>query len=314
MIHLDNNATTQPLPEVVAAGRLVVEDPQPCMACGYNLRGLPIAGTCPECAQPIRRSVPERRLRDASPRQLVTLSTGLSLIVNTLFASLVLFVLRFVYAVMVEYPPNPAPVEPHGWRMLFDFLSWAISTVSAVGYWKLTTPDPLLHAAKPPRARSLLRGCTAGAAVLALLILVVQVVVETVPSVRARFAPGAGLNLVQVGSVLFGIGTLALYLTQFFAALAYVAWLGQRVPDPVLLTRAARWRWLLPVLVATAWLVQAAGSALAYPWHPMAWYGLASVGPGAALILYYTLLDRLRKHLKSIAATGKPAALKGAIG
>lgn len=29
--------------------RLLVQDDQPCLACGYNLRGLPIGGSCPEC-------------------------------------------------------------------------------------------------------------------------------------------------------------------------------------------------------------------------------------------------------------------------
>lgn len=33
------------------------------------------------------------------------------------------------------------------------------------------------------------------------------------------------------------------------------------------------------------------------------------LGPLIALIIYWNLLDRMRKHLKSILATGRPAAV-----
>ncbi len=38
-----------PATRSMKGGRLLVQDDQPCLACGYNLRGLPIGGSCPEC-------------------------------------------------------------------------------------------------------------------------------------------------------------------------------------------------------------------------------------------------------------------------
>jgi hypothetical protein len=35
------------------------------------------------------------------------------------------------------------------------------------------------------------------------------------------------------------------------------------------------------------------------------------LGPLVALIMYWNLLDRMRKHLKSIVANGQPASLRG---
>src|SRR4051794_20030737 len=40
-----------------ATAPVVVPSDVPCLKCGYNLRGLAASGLCPECAEPIARSL-----------------------------------------------------------------------------------------------------------------------------------------------------------------------------------------------------------------------------------------------------------------
>lgn len=54
------------------------------------------------------------------------------------------------------------------------------------------------------------------------------------------------------------------------------------------------YRWLLPVIYVVGAIVV--------------------IGPLIALVMYWNLLDRVRKHLKSIEATGMPAELPGRLG
>lgn len=68
-------------------------------------------------------------------------------------------------------------------------------------------------------------------------------------------------------------------------------WLATRVPDYFIVKRTKTYMWLLPVLYIP-------GAAL------------IGLGPLIALVLYWNLLDRLRKHVKSIIKHGGPARLK----
>jgi ACR3 family arsenite efflux pump ArsB len=72
-------------------------------------------------------------------------------------------------------------------------------------------------------------------------------------------------------------------------------WLARRVPDQWIVKRATTYRWLLPVLTTVGVL-------------------LIGLGPLIALVLYWNLLDRMRKHLKAIVATGAPADLPSVAG
>jgi hypothetical protein len=59
----------------------------PCLHCGYDLRGSPQDGRCPECAAPVRRSlVPTDELRHAPARWLRSLSWGTRLVLAMLVA------------------------------------------------------------------------------------------------------------------------------------------------------------------------------------------------------------------------------------
>ncbi len=83
-------------------------------------------------------------------------------------------------------------------------------------------------------------------------------------------------------SVLFSLGLLALGVSavQFFAAMLYLRWLAPRLPDDEVDAWARRLMWLGPLLVTVGALIV--------------------VGPLIAMVLYWNLLDRVRRNLKQI--------------
>jgi hypothetical protein len=258
---------------------LALDRDQPCLKCGYQLRGLPLAGVCPECGTPIEDSLKGYFLQYASPEYRKKVGMGLSLI---LAAILLMIVLSFV-GIGAEF----AMGRSQGLDIVFAILSLVVTAVNIVGYWNYTEPDPdYTGVEKPNSARQVAR-----------LAVVAQAVIHGVQLVAAFFqsatdaVPGAspGVSTTEVLGVLVGLLGLAAWATQFFAIMHYTRWMGSRIPDAFIQRRAKTYMWLLPVLCTAGALVL--------------------VGPLIALVLYWTLLERLRKHVKSISATRSPAKL-----
>ena len=61
---------------------VIIERSQPCVKCGYDLRGLPVKGVCPECGTSVEDSLRGLLLQFASAEYRGKLSRGLSLILN----------------------------------------------------------------------------------------------------------------------------------------------------------------------------------------------------------------------------------------
>ena len=119
----------------------------PCTRCGYDLRGLPHGGLCPECAQPVEWSVTywvEREEHRAAV--LRTDPRWLRLVAEGALLSLVAFVLLVALAAAPGWAfdwNTPQRCVTLGAACAMWVLSWAAA-------WKLTTPEP---GPQPPRSR-----------------------------------------------------------------------------------------------------------------------------------------------------------------
>ena len=158
-----------------------------------------------------------------------------------------------------------------------------------VGYLRLTTPDPQFTGTeRPDSARQVVRITVLVQLALALVQTCLAPLVRSGAGISAP--PAKDLLLLAMGAL--ALAGMVLWAIQFFAMMRYTRWLANRVPDGYIVRRTRVYMWLLPVLTTVGVL-------------------LIGLGPLIALVLYWNLLDRMRKHLKSIERAGSPAGLKG---
>jgi len=250
---------------------------RPCFKCGYRLRGVPLNGQCPECGSPVADSFRGTLLQFASPEYLATIHSGLSLVLYAILASIVIGVVSIAASLAAS---AVGPGASKAVQAILQIVSLGLAVVTFLGYLRVTEPDPMFTGEeKPESARNIARI----AAVASIAVAAIQMVLTFV----ATAGSGGLMNWLIMGVGLLGF---AAWAVQFFAMMNYARWLGERIPDALIIKNATRYRWLLPVL-ATVGVV------------------LIGLGPLIALILYWNLLDRLRKHVKSIRQTGAPANL-----
>lgn len=236
---------------------------------------------CPECGTSIALSLGESTLANASPEYLRTVRRGLSFVLNGILLMVVAVVGGIVLnGVLV----SAGMLAPDAADLLLRGLMFGVSVILTLGYFWYTTPDPGQVARETTRsARVVVRTVVLIQAALSLANLALTFI--------AGVSPGTA-NIVEMVVGALWLVTQALWAVQFFAVMRYTRWLATRAPDHFVIRRTRRYMWLLPVLYIPG----------------IALFGL---GPLIALVMYWNLLDRLRKHFKAIVKTGRPARLKG---
>lgn len=262
-------------PDVMGPGDRVGEA-RYCIKCAYALVGLPVDGDCPECATPVELSLREQTLANAAPEYLQSLASGLSLVLN----GILLMIMVAIGAMVLGFASGGSPSVV----LALQFVSLGVSAMILLGYWKFTQPDPGQVALEANNsARSVIRVTVVAQVFVALADLIIDL--------ASSSATGTASTFVLILSAAVLLSTLALWAVQFFAVMRYTRWIATRVPDAFIMKRTKRYMWLLPLLYGPLFVTV--------------------VGPLIALVLYWNLLDRLRKHVKSIRASGTPAPLKG---
>ena len=280
-------SSNQPVAVAVGGGgSATVNQVATCIQCGYALQGLPTAGKCPECGTAVADSLRGFLLQFAGRQYLETITKGLSFVLNGILAMVILMIVGFVMAFGL--------VTAGGGLTAFSVLLTGASTVISLailwGYWQFTELDPGSAALDTERSsRKVVRVAVVVSAVVAVLSLLIELS-GVAGSARGT---GAGAAVDTTAAVINGglrLASAAAWIAQFFAVMRYTRLLGQRMPDAFIVKRCSMYMWLLPVLQTVGIL-------------------LVGLGPLIALVMYWNLLDRLRKHLKSILATGAPAQL-----
>ncbi len=279
---------TQPMPQMAlgstafASSATQVGFDKPCFGCGYNLRGLNIEGKCPECGVAIEKSMQGFLLRFASAEYLSKIHSGVFLILAGIIAQILLGVTAAFVGIAFSAAGTGGI---GGMQILMNFIGLAITVVLILGYWRFTEPDPGFTGLEQPQsARQVARIAVIASAVVAALQFVLAFFLSAGPG-GAGTATGVGLV-----SLLVGLAGLVAWAVQFFAIMLYLRWLASRVPDEKIVKRTKTYMWLLPVLATVGAI-------------------LLLLGPLVALVLYWNLLDRFRKHLKAIRAGEMRAAV-----
>ncbi len=275
---VQENDRSDPVP---SHGSLIVDTERFCIRCGYLLRGLPRESPCPECGTPVELSLREPTIAAASPEYQAALRQGLSLVLNGI---LLLIVVKVAGIVAVALMPSS------GGRFLAQVATLAVEAMMVWGYWRYSEPDPSTVALESTRAaRKVLRiMVVADFATNALLTLGNVLAPATMVSIGSG-ANNPATTFAAVVVTIVGVVSLVAGAAKFFALMRYTRWIATRIPDPYIVRKTNTYMWLLPVLWTVGWLIL--------------------IGPLIALLLFWNLLDRARKHMKSITATGERANL-----
>lgn len=268
--------TVPPGPDQAGVG--VLAEPRGCVRCAYNLQGLAIAGKCPECGTLVTDSLKGILLQHADRVYLEKVRSGLSLVLNSILLTVALTVVIFAIAI----GGGPRPGAGAGLNTVMEGIMLIPAAIGIVGYWRYSEPDlGFIGQEKPDSARKILRNAVLVTAGLGLAGWVVGIA----GGGSATHASPLGVAAVALAA----LSTIA-WCVQFICVLRYSRWMARRVPDAFVVQRCGTYQWLLPVLYVVGALC-------------------VGLGPLVALVLYWNLLDRVRKHVRAILATGVPAAL-----
>ncbi|CAG1010870.1 hypothetical protein PHYC_03948 [Phycisphaerales bacterium] len=297
---MDSDAPTPP-PEPMHASDAppelpaftAVSDDRPCLACGYNIKGLAAEGVCPECGAPIQRSLRGNLLEFANEDYLKTLHYGAIVIEWGAFCPLVAGVLSAVLQSASKLG-GQAVASGRGLEVIAGVLPAAGASVAIFGWFLFSRADAgQLGADASEKARRWVRI----ALITELILTLASAVTVFIPSVRRLMVQGIGgtatttsggpggpamipwVTIIIVSAIrLIGIGVSA---TRAALGAWYVRHLAARVPDFGLQNFARVMIWLLPLL-STVGLF------------------FCGLGPLAAWILSIVLIDKCRRRIRDV--------------
>ncbi len=254
-----------------------------CIRCGYALDGLSPTANCPECGTAVELSLRESTLAAADPVYRDKVHAGLSLVLNA-------FLLMIIGGMLSFFLGVTGAGGGSGLALLLPILQLLASLMLLLGYWKYTEPDPgQVMREGTQSARTAIRMTVIVQLVCSLVVLLLGLLGATA---QAGARPSMAIDAMALVMMFAGLASLVAWIVQFISVMRYTRWLASRVPDDYIIRRTHRYMWLLPVVAIVGLL-------------------LFFLGPLIALIMYWNLLDRLRKHFKSIKKGLGPANLKG---
>ena len=170
-----------------------------CIRCGYNLRGLDFSGNCPECGEPVARSLRGEQLADEDPATVRRIALGL----------------RWWAVGWVVWPALL-------WLSVSDDATiWLINAVpGAIGCWLLTTPT---RAARQDQWFNNYRLLTRLGLAVGKATFILFVACEYALSIQVRL-PVAPFLLSSLALVALGVGCVAV--------LGYERKLAASLPEP----------------------------------------------------------------------------------
>lgn len=228
---------------------------------------------------PVYDSVVGVLLRYTHASYLATIHRGLILIIVAQIIGLALVFPQIALEMTISRTHTPSVV----YELFSSTFNLAVSIVATIGVMHFTTDD---HRYLGIHTHSATRAAIRTTAIIELII---RILLLTLDASRAVVQDTSAYQIAEWAFYLFDF---AVGLVNFIATMLYVRWLARRVPDIRLAARSMRYAWLLPI-IAVAGLFA------------------CFTGPFIATVMHIFLLNRLRLHLTSILATGKPADLPG---
>lgn len=292
--------------ETVADDPIRIEPGTPCIRCTYDLVGLTSAGACPECGTPVAETLRQGLFSGADLAYLRRIRRGLSLVLGGICTWLMLVIGSVVANAVVQFgmvsasPGGGFTVSP--WMLVVQIIGTVAIFVSLMivlwGYWRFTEPDP--DRGPPgrrlePASRLVLRWAT-GVHAVAAFFSTASGVISSVWSQRmiSQMGQNPGVNpWCRPWSPSFwsrwswgcsrGSRCTPRSARPSSRACSMCARLALRVPDLTIHSKAKSRMIACPIWATVGIL-------------------LLGIGPLIALILYWNLLNALKKRMAGVIA------------
>ncbi|MGJ8636548.1 MAG: hypothetical protein ACSHX5_06860 [Phycisphaerales bacterium] len=256
-----------------------------CYKCDYNLDGLDPSGSCPECGYLIADSVGRGILSRCDPAYLERLHKGVVLVQTAI-------ILMIAYAISIGIIGTVATritnIDPILFELIVTTLSLALSFMFLIGWYKFSTPNEQVGESYSGRNR---RKFVRWMVILTALFKLAQL-------------PLAFFNysavVLTIGGIL-AIASVVLFAVRFYAEMLYVRWMAPLLRNNRVYKRTTTLMWMGPIMIGGT-IVTAFMSVFISPM--LAAFGMIFVAIGllAMLIMYWNMLDWIRKDLKAIRA------------
>lgn len=216
-----------------------------CRHCGYNLRGLELAGRCPECEMAIEKTLHAFLLRFCDPVWLGRLRSGLTLLIAMIFAGLgVGFIFGLTFILLIGGTGETSLLLVSAFFLLFA----GIGCMQLIAYWRITSPEPSpLHEENPLSARRIARVGLILSTASGLLAFAFDPDTYSMGTMEMADAPvqaGFAWSLYLLSTVLGLIGLFALFVYARSIALRFPA------DNLAKSTRLVMWGYTIPAAAA----------------------------------------------------------------
>ncbi|MEE8155170.1 MAG: hypothetical protein V3T53_09490 [Phycisphaerales bacterium] len=212
-----------------------------CRHCGYNLRGLALAGRCPECEMAIEKTLHAFLLRFCDPVWLGRLRSGLTLLIVAIFAGLAV---GFIFAVSFILLAGSMGETSLLLVSIFLLIFAGLGCMQLIAYWRITSPEPSpLHEENPLSARRIAKVGLILSAASGLLGLAFDPDTYSMGTMGMDYAP------IQAGFAwLLSLLSAASGLIGLFALFIYARSIALRFPADKLAksTRLVMWGYTIP--------------------------------------------------------------------
>jgi len=246
-------------PPIPGETSFVVTGESPCLACGYNLKGLSTFGRCPECGASVERSLRGNLLRFADPDYVKRLHLGAIIVVLSAGIPLVAGVIVIVWQIvfMQFLGARAAGMGSEAMRLLAPILEFVGSGIGLLGWWLFSEPDPAqVGEDDGEKTRRWLR------------VMLVVLIASALGQLVVALLPGASrtLNAAAGNPFASGAGTIMLVLlgvqivsalvkaTMMCIAAMYIRVIAKRIPSPSIESFSKVLVWLFPVLMTLGYL------------------------------------------------------------
>ncbi len=268
----------------------LVDSDHGCISCEYPLRDLRHSDLCPECGTPVADSLRGDLLFYRNVKYANRLLRGVSFVLNGILLLIVLMVVTPIGMGVLLFSAGGGSSA-----LLLFVLPLAIAVVTGlimVGWWFLTIKDPGAASYSDPVTRRWVRGT-----VIAFLLLAAAAIALAVYGTAT-----ITFGLVDMIGIALSMSFPVLVIVHCVVSMRYVSVLAVRLPNLKIRNRARSRAIACPLLFASSFV---AGFV---PVPFASWLGVLVFL--AALILYWNLLNMVRKALKTITKAQQAGAVQ----